>query len=93
MQVTVKLYGPFSLMSGRNEFKIEVGEDTVSVEDFLSLLGRRLPQLGRSIKNADVDQFLKQRILLVINDKPCYEKLQSIRDRDQIKILTPITGG
>ena len=63
MRVTVKLYGPFSLMSGRNEFTFEAKEDDVSVEDFLSLLWRKLPQLRRSIKVVDVDQFLKQRIL------------------------------
>lgn len=93
MRVTVKLYGPFSLMSGRNEFTIEAKEDDVSVEDFLSLLWRKLPQLRRSIKVVDVDQFLKQRILLVINNMPCSDKLQSIQDGDQIKILTPVAGG
>jgi hypothetical protein len=80
-------------MSGRNEFAIEADEDTVSVEDFLSLLGRKLPQLRRSIKDVDVDQFLKQRILIIINGRPCSDKLQLIQHRDQIKILSPLTGG
>jgi molybdopterin converting factor small subunit len=93
MRVTVKLYGPFSLMSGRNEFAIEADEDTISVEDFLSLLGRKLPQLRRSIKNIEISQFLKQRILLVINGVPCSNKLESIQNGDMIKILTRVTGG
>ena len=93
MQVHVKLYGPFSSMSGRDEFEIQADGDIICVEDFISLLGRALPQLRRSIKDVDVDQFLKQRILLVINGMPCSDKLQFIHDGDHIKILTPVTGG
>ena len=93
MQVTVKLYGPFSLMSGRNKFAIETDEETISVEEFLFLLGRKLPQLERFLKNVEVNQLLKQRILLVINGVPCSDKLQSVQNGDLIKILTRVTGG
>ena len=93
MQVNVKLYGPFSLMSGRDDFVIMVDEEAISVKDFLSLLSRKIPQFSRSLNSTDTEQFLKQRILLVINGTPCFEKLKLIHDGDQIQILTPVIGG
>ncbi len=41
-------------MSGKNEFEIQVDEDTVYDEDVISLLGRKLPKLRRSIKDIDI---------------------------------------
>ena len=93
MKVHVKLFGPFSLMSGRNEFEIQAVGESISVENFIPLLGTKLPHLKRSIKDIDADLFLKQRVLLVINGMPCSDKMQFIHDGDHIKVLTPVTGG
>jgi len=80
-------------MSGRDEFEIQADGDIICVEDFISLLGKKLPQLRRSIKDVDMDQFLKQRILLAINGMLCSDKLQFIHDGDHVKILSPVAGG
>lgn len=93
MKVHVKLYGPFSLMSGKNEFAIEAEKESINLEEFLSLLEARLPRLRRSMEDTDIEEFLKRRILLVVNDMPSYDKSTLISDGDQVKVLTPIAGG
>jgi molybdopterin converting factor small subunit len=93
MQVNVKLYGPFSLMSGRHEFTVNADEDVICVDDFLSLLARKIPHFSWSFNGTNTEQFLKQRILFVINGTPCSDKLKLIHDGDQIQILNPIAGG
>ena len=93
MQVKVKLYGPFRMMSGRDEFTVKADEDVIRVKNFLSLLAGKIPQFRRTLNTMNTEQFLKQRILLVINGTPCYDELKLIHDGDQIKILTIVSGG
>ncbi len=93
MQVNVKLYGHFSLMSGKREFAVKADEDVIRVDEFLSLLAKKIPHFSRYFNNMNMEQFLKQRILLVINGTPCSNKLKLIHDGDQIQLLNPIAGG
>ncbi len=51
-------------MSGKNEFEIPFDEDTVYVEGFISLLGRKLPKLRRSILDFIVISVASEMITL-----------------------------
>ncbi len=93
MQVNVKLYGPFRMMSGRGEIAVKADDDAICVKDFLSLLARKIPQFSRTLSSTNAEQFLKERILLLTNDMPCNDELKLIHDGDQIKILTIVSGG
>ena len=93
MRVEVRLYGPFSLMSGKKAFPIESGEEAIPVEKFLFLLAGKLPRLKRTMNGADLDRFLKQRIMLVINGVPCSQRTRLLHDGDQVQVFTPIAGG
>lgn len=89
----VRLYGPFSLASGRSNFPMERKGTELSVQDFLSSLAGRIPKIEQALKGETAEKILKQRLMLVINGEICLDKSKLIRDGDQIKILTPITGG
>lgn len=93
MQVHVKLFGPFALMSGRKEFPVETDKETLSVRDFLFLLSEKLPQIRTSLEDMDMDEFLSRRILLVLNGMPCSDPSKFLSEGDEIKILTPVAGG
>ena len=93
MQVHVKLFGPFALMSGRKELPVETDTEVFTVEDFLFLLAGKLPQIRKSMEDVDVEQFLTRRVLLVINGMPCSDPSKLLREGDEIKILTPVAGG
>ena len=93
MQVHVKLFGPFALMSGRKEFPVETDKEILAVKDFLFLLSGKLPQLKKSLEDADMTTFLSHRVLLVINGMPCSDPLRLLGEGDEIKILTPVAGG
>jgi molybdopterin converting factor small subunit len=93
MQINVKLYGHFSSMSGRRELTVDADEDVIRVDDFLWLLAGKMPHFSRSLNGINTEQFLKQRILLVINGTPCSDKMKLIHDGDQIQVLSPISGG
>lgn len=93
MQVHVKLFGPFALMSGRKEFPVETDKETVSVKEFLSLLSAKLPRIKKSLEDVDMEQFLSQKMLLVVNGMPCSDPSKFLGDGDEIKILTPVAGG
>lgn len=93
MQVQVRLYGPFSLMSGRREFPLETEGDEMEVGDFLDHLAGKLPQLKGALNAADREAFLKQKILLVVNGMPCAETSRLLHDGDRVQVLTPVSGG
>ena len=93
MRVHVKLFGPFALMSGRKEFPVETDKEVLTVKDFLFLLSGKLPQIRKSLEDMEIEWFLSQRILLVINGMPCADKSKLLSEGDEIKILTPVAGG
>ena len=93
MQVHVKLFGPFALMSGRKEFPVETDKETLSVRDFLFLLSEKLPQIRKSLEDLDMEQHLSRRVLLVVNGMPCSDPSKLLRGGDEVKILTPVAGG
>jgi molybdopterin converting factor small subunit len=93
MQVHVKLFGPFALMSGRKEFPVETDKQTLAVRDFLFLLSGKLPQISKSLEDVDMKQFLNRRVLLVVNGMPCSDPSKLLGEGDEIKILTPVAGG
>jgi len=93
VQVQVKLFGPFALMSGRKEFPVETDKETLAVRDFLFLLSAKLPQIRKSLEDVDMKQFLSQRVLLVVNGMPCSDPSKLLGEGDEIKILTPVAGG
>lgn len=93
MQVQVKLFGPFALMSGRKEFPVETDKETLAVRDFLFLLSAKLPQIRKSLEDVDMKQFLSRRVLLVVNGMPCSDPSKLLGEGDEIKILTPVAGG
>jgi molybdopterin converting factor small subunit len=93
MRVHVKLYGPFSLMTGRSKFSVEAQDNQISVKDFMVLLGKRLPRFGQAMSGLDDEVILGRRLFLLINGKPCSDASTVMYDGDQIQILTPVTGG
>lgn len=93
MNVEVKLYGPISFISGRKEFDLELEGEPSQVGDFFRLLYHKFPRFRDFWQGSDLDAFLEQRILCVINEEPCIDPLRPLKDGDQIKILTPVSGG
>ena len=93
MEVQVKLFGPFALMSGRKEFPVETDKEILAVRDFLFLLSAKLPQIRKSLEDVDMKQFLSQRVLLAVNGMPCSDPSKLLGEGDEIKILTPVAGG
>jgi molybdopterin converting factor small subunit len=93
MQVHVKLFGPFSLMSGRREFPVETDQETLAVRDFLFLLSGKLPQIRKVLEDVGMEQFMNRRVLLVVNGMPCSDPSKLLGEGDEIKILTPVAGG
>jgi molybdopterin converting factor small subunit len=80
-------------MSGRKEFPVETHEEKVSVREFLILLSGKLPQVKKPLEEAGTAEFLRQRVLLVVNGMPCADPSRLLAEGDEIKILTPVAGG
>ena len=93
MEIHVKLYGPLSLMVGKRSFMMKIDQVNVDVKDFITILGLRIPQFRRCLNDTNIEEILKQKILLIINDEPCACAAKIIKDGDKIQILTPIKGG
>jgi len=93
LKIDVKLYGPFSLMSGRTEFHLDFQGESVSLESFFLVLCEKLPRFGAALRGSDPVQLLNQRILCMINESPCVDPSRILVDGDRIQILTPVSGG
>lgn len=93
MQVHVKLYGPFSLMTGQKQFSMDIRQADISVEDFLGVLSNRMPRLGQVFNGSEMSRVLRSRMFLVINGSPCNNPNDMINDGDQVQVLTPVAGG
>lgn len=65
----------------------------ICVQDFLVHLAKRLPKIKQSMNGIDIDDILKRKLFFVINGEPCTDKSRIIRDRDEVQVLTPVTGG
>jgi len=80
-------------MTGRSQFAMDIESTGISVEEFLGLLGKRMPRFNQTINDMETGRVLRQKLLLTVNGEPCIDPTAMIRDGDQVQILTPVTGG
>jgi hypothetical protein len=93
MRLAIRLYGPFSLASGRSSFHMDLTGEEIPVRDFLPLLAARMPSIEASLTGMEPGEALKKYLLFVVNDEICTDAGRILRHGDRIKVLTPITGG
>lgn len=92
MRLDIRLYGPFSLASGRSSFSIDLPGEEISVRNLLPLLAARMPSIEKSLTAMECEEALKY-LLIVVNDEICTDGGKVLRHGDQIKVLTPVMGG
>ena len=93
MEVHVKLYGPFTFMSGRREFTLQINRENVNVNDFLTLLVKKIPKLKQALDGIDIEKTIRHRLMLMVNGKQFVNASNMIHDGDQVQLLTPVAGG
>lgn len=93
MRLDIRLYGPFSLASGRSSFSMDLAGEEITVRNFLPLLAARMPSIEKSLTAMECDEALRKYLLIVVNDDICTDAGKILRHGDRIKVLTPVTGG
>jgi molybdopterin converting factor small subunit len=92
MRLDIRLYGPFSLASGRSSFSTDLPSEEISVRDLFPLLAARVPSIGKFLTAMECEEALKY-LLIVVNDEICTDAGKILRHGDRIKVLTPVMGG
>jgi molybdopterin converting factor small subunit len=86
----VRFFKPFDDLSGRDEIDLDL-KGSVKVQEVLRMIEKEVPSFQRFLQK-EKDEVLNFFVVLVRGDE-ILKLNDTVRDKDIVKVLPPISGG